>query len=107
MSVFVSAAYATIVVSTAAGTTTTMTVMGSMMTMARKSTMRAQLGPRPFYLVQGMDETKLKDRLMSENGSFIEPLFRSVIVARLFSFRAYQGGYEAEHAWAPGSWSAM
>ena len=23
-----------------------------------------QLGPRPFYLVEGMDEGKLKDRLM-------------------------------------------
>ncbi len=30
-----------------------------------------QLGPRPFYLVQGMDEGKLKDRLMQcENGPF-------------------------------------
>lgn len=30
-----------------------------------------QLGPRPFYLVQGMDEGKLKDRLMEcENGPF-------------------------------------
>ncbi len=30
-----------------------------------------QLGPRPFYLVQGMDESKLKDRLMQcENGPF-------------------------------------
>lgn len=31
----------------------------------------AQLGPRPFYLVQGMDEGKLKDRLMQcEHGPF-------------------------------------
>jgi len=30
-----------------------------------------QLGPRPFYLVQGMDDGKLKDRLMQcENGPF-------------------------------------
>jgi len=30
-----------------------------------------QLGPRPFYLVEGMDEGKLKDRLMQcENGPF-------------------------------------
>lgn len=30
-----------------------------------------QLGPRPFYLVQGMDEGKLKDRLLQcENGPF-------------------------------------
>ena len=30
-----------------------------------------QLGPRPFYLVQGMDKGKLKDRLMQcENGPF-------------------------------------
>lgn len=30
-----------------------------------------QLGPRPFYLVQGMDEGELKDRLMQcENGPF-------------------------------------
>lgn len=30
-----------------------------------------QLGPRPFYLVQGMDEGKLKDRLLRcENGPF-------------------------------------
>lgn len=30
-----------------------------------------QLGPRPFYLVEGMDEGKLKDRLMKcENGPF-------------------------------------
>lgn len=30
-----------------------------------------QLGPRPFYLVQGMDEGRLKDRLMQcENGPF-------------------------------------
>jgi glycerophosphoryl diester phosphodiesterase len=30
-----------------------------------------QLGPRPFYLVEGMDESRLKDRLMQcENGPF-------------------------------------
>jgi glycerophosphoryl diester phosphodiesterase len=30
-----------------------------------------QLGPRPFYLVEGMDDGKLKDRLLScENGPF-------------------------------------
>src|SRR5262245_15720734 len=30
-----------------------------------------QLGPRPFYLVEGMDESQLKDRLMScQNGPF-------------------------------------
>jgi glycerophosphoryl diester phosphodiesterase len=30
-----------------------------------------QLGPRPFYLVEGMDEGTLKDKLMScENGPF-------------------------------------
>jgi glycerophosphoryl diester phosphodiesterase len=35
-----------------------------------------QLGPRPFYLVQGMDEGKLKDRLMRcENGPFYRTAF--------------------------------
>ena len=35
-----------------------------------------QLGPRPFYLVQGMDEGKLKDRLMQcENGPFYKTDF--------------------------------
>jgi glycerophosphoryl diester phosphodiesterase len=35
-----------------------------------------QLGPRPFYLVQGMDEGKLKDRLMKcENGPFYRSVF--------------------------------
>jgi len=35
-----------------------------------------QLGPRPFYLVQGMDEGKLKDRLMKcENGHFYRSIF--------------------------------
>jgi glycerophosphoryl diester phosphodiesterase len=35
-----------------------------------------QLGPRPFYLVQGMDEGKLKDRLMKcENGPFYRSFF--------------------------------
>jgi glycerophosphoryl diester phosphodiesterase len=30
-----------------------------------------QLGPRPFYLVEGMDEGKLKDRLMQcKDGPF-------------------------------------
>ena len=37
----------------------------------RHSNDGAQLGPRPFYLVQGMDEGKLKDRLMQcEDGPF-------------------------------------
>ena len=32
---------------------------------------RVQLGPRPFYLVEGMDEGRLKDRLMRcQNGPF-------------------------------------
>ncbi|MFN0315416.1 MAG: glycerophosphodiester phosphodiesterase family protein [Burkholderiales bacterium] len=35
-----------------------------------------QLGPRPFYLVQGMDESKLKDRLMQcESGPFYKADF--------------------------------
>ena len=35
-----------------------------------------QLGPRPFYLVEGMDEGKLKDRLMRcENGPFYRTVF--------------------------------
>jgi glycerophosphoryl diester phosphodiesterase len=35
-----------------------------------------QLGPRPFYLVQGMDEGKLKNRLMRcENGPFYRTAF--------------------------------
>jgi glycerophosphoryl diester phosphodiesterase len=35
-----------------------------------------QLGPRPFYLVQGMDDGKLKDRLMRcENGPFHRTAF--------------------------------
>ena len=38
---------------------------------SRKNESRAQLGPRPFYLVQGMDEGQLKDRLKKcENGPF-------------------------------------
>jgi len=46
-----------------------------------------QLGPRPFYLVQGMDEGKLKDRLMKcENGPFSAAFFRSAIAARHCSF---------------------
>ena len=37
----------------------------------KKNDPSIQLGPRPFYLVEGMDEGKLKDRLMScENGPF-------------------------------------
>ena len=37
----------------------------------RLSSDTVQLGPRPFYLVQGMDEGKLKDRLMQcESGPF-------------------------------------
>jgi glycerophosphoryl diester phosphodiesterase len=36
----------------------------------------AQLGPRPFYLVEGMDEGKLKDRLMQcQNGPFYKTDF--------------------------------
>lgn len=36
-----------------------------------KQDVSVQLGPRPFYLVQGMDEGKLKDRLMQcEHGPF-------------------------------------
>jgi len=35
-----------------------------------------QLGPRPFYLVEGMDESKLKDRLKKcENGPFYRSRF--------------------------------
>lgn len=35
-----------------------------------------QLGPRPFYLVEGMDEGRLKDRLMKcENGPFYRTVF--------------------------------
>lgn len=35
-----------------------------------------QLGPRPFYLVEGMDEGRLKDRLMKcENGPFYRAVF--------------------------------
>jgi glycerophosphoryl diester phosphodiesterase len=35
-----------------------------------------QLGPRPFYLVEGMDEGRLKDRLMKcENGPFYRTAF--------------------------------
>lgn len=38
---------------------------------ADKNNAGVQLGPRPFYLVEGMDESKLKDRLMQcENGPF-------------------------------------
>jgi glycerophosphoryl diester phosphodiesterase len=38
---------------------------------ARKQADSAQLGPRPFYLVDGMDESKLKNRLKRcENGPF-------------------------------------
>ncbi|HKE95734.1 MAG TPA: glycerophosphodiester phosphodiesterase family protein, partial [Povalibacter sp.] len=37
----------------------------------RKSDEAIQLGPRPFYLVQGMDSGKLKDKLLScQNGPF-------------------------------------
>lgn len=37
----------------------------------QKNDASVQLGPRPFYLVEGMDEGKLKDRLMQcENGPF-------------------------------------
>ena len=37
----------------------------------RKHDDGVQLGPRPFYLVEGMDESKLKDRLLRcENGPF-------------------------------------
>lgn len=38
---------------------------------ARKPDTGVQLGPRPFYLVQGMDEGRLKDRLMQcQDGPF-------------------------------------
>jgi len=37
---------------------------------------RVQLGPRPFYLVEGMDESALKDRLKKcENGPFYRSRF--------------------------------
>lgn len=37
----------------------------------KKNDSSVQLGPRPFYLVEGMDEGKLKDRLMQcESGPF-------------------------------------
>ncbi len=40
-------------------------------TLSKKSNSSVQLGPRPFYLVEGMDEGPLKDRLMKcENGPF-------------------------------------
>ena len=36
-----------------------------------KQNLKVQLGPRPFYLVEGMDPSPLKSRLMScENGPF-------------------------------------
>ncbi|MFZ1829661.1 MAG: glycerophosphodiester phosphodiesterase family protein [Candidatus Competibacteraceae bacterium] len=38
---------------------------------SRKNSSSVQLGPRPFYLVRGMDEGSLKDRLLKcENGPF-------------------------------------
>lgn len=39
--------------------------------LSKKSNSSVQLGPRPFYLVEGMDEGPLKDRLLKcENGPF-------------------------------------
>ena len=41
------------------------------LTMADNDHQSVQLGPRPFYLVEGMDDGPLKDRLMScQNGPF-------------------------------------
>lgn len=57
-----------------------------------------QLGPRPFYLVQGMDEGKLKDRLMQcENGPFYRTDFSiahrgGALLFPEHSDTAYRGG---------------
>jgi hypothetical protein len=48
-----------------------MRTKGFYATLSKKSNSSVQLGPRPFYLVEGMDEGPLKDRLMKcENGPF-------------------------------------
>jgi glycerophosphoryl diester phosphodiesterase len=60
-----------------------------------------QLGPRPFYLVEGMDEGRLKDRLMRcEDG----PFYRSDFSighrgAARCSFPSHQGSARLAHAW--------
>ena len=57
-----------------------------------------QLGPRPFYLVQGMDDGKLKDRLMQcENGPFYRTDFSiahrgGALLFPEHSDTAYRGG---------------
>jgi glycerophosphoryl diester phosphodiesterase len=57
-----------------------------------------QLGPRPFYLVQGMDAGKLKDRLMQcENGPFYRTDFSIAHRGGALAFPehtdvAYRGG---------------
>jgi glycerophosphoryl diester phosphodiesterase len=57
-----------------------------------------QLGPRPFYLVQGMDVGKLKDRLMQcENGPFYRTDFSiahrgGALLFPEHSDTAYRGG---------------
>jgi glycerophosphoryl diester phosphodiesterase len=57
-----------------------------------------QLGPRPFYLVEGMDEGKLKERLLKcENGPFYRTQFSIGHRGGALQFpehtkEAYQGG---------------
>lgn len=42
----------------------------------RNHTSEAQLGPRPFYLINGMDESKLKKKLLQcEKGPFYKTDF--------------------------------
>jgi len=68
-----------------------------------------QLGPRPFYLVQGMDEGKLKDRLMQcQDGSFSRTDFLWAIAAPRSSFPSTRTlPTWPGRAWVPASSSEM